>query len=64
MINTQIEKKKKKKTFLKLPYLLLLFVSSPFGSLGTVNRFGLRTVYEVQQLVHVPVVNGASCCQF
>lgn len=47
-IQPHIQIKMKKHTlFLKLPHLLLLFMSCPFGSLGTVDRFGLRTVYEV-----------------
>lgn len=31
----------------------------PLGRLGTVDGFGLRAVDEVEQLVHVPVVDGA-----
>lgn len=42
----------------KLRHLLLLFVSCPLGGLGTVDRFGLRAVDEVQQLVYIPVVDG------
>lgn len=47
-LNDKISKQLKKTfIFLQLLYLLLLFVPSPFGSFGTVDRFGLRTVYEV-----------------
>lgn len=49
--------------FVESPHLLFLLVSSPFGSFGAVDGFGLRTVNEVQQLIHVPVVNDASCRQ-
>lgn len=44
-------------------HLLLLFVSCSLGSLGTVDRFRLRAVNEVQQLINVSVIDGTSHCQ-
>lgn len=35
-------------------------MTGPFSSLGAVDGFGLRTIYEVQQLVYVPIVDGTS----
>ena len=39
-------------------HLLLLLVACPLGSLGTVQGLWLSTVDVVQELIHIPVVNG------
>lgn len=43
-----------------VPHLLLLLVTCSLSCLGTVDRFGLGAVDEVQQLINVAVVDGSS----